>query len=267
MSGIYVIIAFLFGTFIGSFLDVIVFRLNTGRGIGGRSHCMTCGKTLTPGELIPVVSYCVQKGKCRVCKARISFENPLMELLTGATFALIFWKFRFFILNSYPHYQWVVLYTIVIFSILLIIFFYDLKHKIIPNSMVYPFIILSFFSPFIFSFTHVLSYQIDWTTYLSGILVALPLFLLWLVSSGRWIGFGDVKLALGLGFFLGLYSGIAALMMSFWIGAIASIILLIIKGKKFTMKSEIPFAPFIVIALAIAFFASIDVFSFAHLFS
>ena len=83
MLNIFLILFFIFGTLIGSFLNVVIFRLNTGKGVGGRSMCMNCGKTLHAHELVPVLSYIFQLGKCRGCKTKISIQYPVVEAITG----------------------------------------------------------------------------------------------------------------------------------------------------------------------------------------
>ncbi|MBX4211124.1 hypothetical protein KW783_04110, partial [Candidatus Parcubacteria bacterium] len=97
-------------------------------------------------------------------------------------------------------------------------------------------------------------------------------FLLWLVSGGRWIGFGDAKLAAGIGWLLGLAYGLSALFLAFWIGAAFSIVYIAISRlflgqKNLTMKSEIPFAPFLIAALFIVFLFHIDVVGLTRLFA
>jgi leader peptidase (prepilin peptidase)/N-methyltransferase len=260
MAYIFWLITFLFGTFVGSFLNVVILRLNTGRTLGGRSHCQSCGKTLGAHELIPVLSYCVQRGKCTNCNSRISAQYPIVEALTGLLFASIFWKFQVFLFTFFPYFVLISAYLILIFTILMVIFFYDLRHQIIPNALSYTFILLAFFVPFVLSNTMMMPYTWSLMTFLSGPLVALPLFLLWAVSKGQWLGFGDVKLATGIGYMLGISGGFASLMLSFWIGGIVGVILLVIgrNSKKLTLKTAVPFAPFLIVGCALAFFCSIN---------
>lgn len=267
----YLLMIFLFGTFVGSFLNVVAYRFNTGRTLGGRSHCPHCAKTLGPHELIPVVSYCIQGGKCRNCKGSISPQYPIVELATGILFVLIFTKFQFFLFTFYQYFVLLAAFFGLIFTILLVIFIYDMRHQIIPNSLVYPFIALSFFAPFVLSNTMAVPYSWSLMTFISGPLVALPLFLLWAVSKGRWLGFGDVKLATGMGYLLGVSSGYAALMLSFWIGGILGVVLLLIgkhgpKGMRYTKETALPFAPFLIVGCAIAFFCALDLIRLVSLF-
>ena len=134
-----------------------------------------------------------------------------------------------------------------------------MRHKIIPDNLVYPFIGLSFIGLFLSEFGVFSPHIASLNSVFAGFLVALPLFLLFIVSRGRWLGFGDVKLALGLGFMLGTSRGFAALMLAFFIGAVVGVFLLIGKNKL-NMKSEVPFAPFLVIATILVFFFDIHFF-------
>jgi prepilin signal peptidase PulO-like enzyme (type II secretory pathway) len=106
--------------------------------------------------------------------------------------------------------------------------------------------------------------NIFYLTLLAGPVLFLPFFILWIVSNGRWIGLGDGKLALGFGWMLGLDYGLSAIVLAFWIGAVVSIFLIArerlnLKKKQLTMKSEIPFAPYLILGYAIVYFLSIDV--------
>jgi leader peptidase (prepilin peptidase)/N-methyltransferase len=126
------IFVFLFGLIVGSFLNVLIYRFNTGQNITGRSHCFSCGKTLKPSHLIPVISFLWQKGKCAYCKSSIAWQYPAVELTTGLLFVL-----AASLATSITYFFWLVF----IFSILLVITVYDLRHKIIPDLYVYLFIV------------------------------------------------------------------------------------------------------------------------------
>ncbi len=255
MGLIYVFI-FIFGTMIGSFLNVVVDRFNTGRGLGGRSKCDSTGKTLAWYELIPVFSYLAQGGKSLHSKTKISIQYPLVEAGTGILFVLIFQKFWPMIYRFPNHFMLGLFFYFFIFSLLIAIFTYDIKHKIIPNLFVWKFNIIALLSVLFFYPTAL--------TLLAGPLVASPLFLLWAVSKGKWLGFGDVKLALGMGWLLGLSGGFAALLISFWIGAVLGVFILIIKKSK---NHELPFAPFLVLATALSFLYNIDMNSIGRFFT
>jgi len=252
-------IIFVFGTIIGSFLNVVILRYNTGMSITkGRSMCFSCGKSLTWYELVPLFSYLFLRGKCSVCKSKISSQYPLVEFTTGLLFVLSF--MRFGLSPMLPIYMLTV-------SVLIAMAVYDLKHKIIPDGMVYLFVILSlvtlFFSTGHFSLPDILDFM-------SGPILFSFFAFFFLVSSGRWMGFGDAKLALGVGWFLGFEGGIYAITMAFWIGAIFSIILLLLQKFSFlksrlTMKSELPFAPFIILGFFLNFFTGYTMYNIINL--
>jgi len=284
------IFIFILGTIIGSFLNVVILRLGTrsltltnSKGLTSRSVCFSCNKTLKWYELIPILSFFIQRGHCRTCYSKISWQYPIVEILTGAVFLLIFSYFRnfsYFVETSsgllITNYQLLItLYYWLIFSILITISIYDFRHKIIPNKLVFWFIVLSLFS--VFFELGILNLFGNWKLeignfsnhVLTEVILALPLFLIWLLSKGRLMGLGDAKLALGIGFLLGLSKGIVAFVLSFWIGAIFGILLII--ASRFiraylrsyprfsaSMKSEIPFGPFLIISTFIVFLFDLD---------
>lgn len=235
-------IIFILGLFIGSFLNVVIYRYQTGWGLGGRSMCLSCGKTLHWYELFPILSYIFLCGKCGKCKSKISIQYPLVEISTAVVFVLLANKF----LTS-DVISWVTLapliYGMFMASLLIVIAVYDIRHKIIPNAFVYTFIVVAFFGMFANAYGIVTPTLLD---AFAGILLPLPFYLLWVLSRGRLMGFGDIKLMAGMGFFLGLSGGVSALMIAFWIGAIISIVLLALTHSRYTMKSEVPFGPFLV---------------------
>lgn len=264
---------FILGTLIGSFLNVVILRYNTGKNIFGhreRSVCFSCSRKLPWYDLIPVFSFVCLRAKCRGCKSLISWQYPAVEILTGLIFAGIFWQLYSQSLSLSDIAIRFFVYALV-WSVLIVITVYDLRHKIIPDAFVFAFIALSLVSSFFFPYFL--------TTFANGVVAGILFFCffagLWLVSRGRWLGFGDAKLILGVGFLLGLDRGLTAVVLSFWIGAVVSLVLLafswLIRQKViqrsrlrrrfglFTMKSEIPFAPFIILGTLIAFFFEIDV--------
>ncbi len=231
---------FIFGTIVGSFLNVVILRYNSGESIiKNSSKCFSCRERLKWYEMIPVLSFIFQRGRCRHCKSKISWQYPIVELLTGLVFLLIFLKFQFTLVTSY---------YFVVFSILIIISVYDLRHQIIPNLLVYIFDILAFLNLLLIT-----NYELRITNFLAGLCFFAFFALIWLLSKGRAMGFGDAKLALGIGWFLGLNKGIFALLLSFWLGAIVGIFLLIFFNKKYNIKSSIPFGPFLAMGAAVAF--------------
>ena len=270
-------IFFIFGLIIGSFLNVVIFRFNTQqtffKTFGGRSGCLSCQNQLTWYELIPVFSFLGLRGRCKNCKTKISFQYPAVELLTGLIFALLFFKFQDLLFFNTLSFVFTYAYYAIIFSLLLVIAVYDLKHKIIPDllSIVLGILALAglfFFHPnatFVFP---ALSFHFPTLLeFLAGPIIAFPFVFFWLVSSGRWMGLGDAKLAISLGWLLGLSLALSGVVFAFWVGAIAGVGLLIFSrldssrlARKYGMKSEIPFAPYLVFGASLAFLFGMSLF-------
>ncbi len=263
---------FILGLIIGSFLNVVIYRINTKKSLGGRSACMSCQSKLSWYELIPVFSFFTLMGRCRSCKTKISIQYPLVELASGLIFATLFFKFsnqcgpamggEFISCLFTPMLVITYIYYAFMFSLLLVITTYDLKHKIIPDKLSLLFGVLAFLGLFFFNahsydsfYPHIPSIL----EFSSGVLIALPFALLWLISSGRWMGLGDAKLVLGLGWFLGLSRALSAVVLGFWSGAIVGILFIIF--SKYKMKSELPFAPYLALGAFSAFIFGLSLFA------
>ncbi len=247
------ILPFVFGVIVGSFLNVVSLRFNTGMTVGGRSKCLSCGNELGWKELIPIVSFAVQKGACKKCKSKISWQYPLVEFAAGAVFVLLF--------IIYPPLTLLTAMTTLIYVVatclLIVISVYDIKHKIIPDQFVYAFVLASLVNLAVggSSWLHVPSIS----AFVAGPLLALPFALIWLLSKGSWMGLGDAKLVLGIGWFLGIGAGANAIIVSFWIAALASIIWLFATYKRFKPRTEIPFGPYLIIGMYLVLLFRIEV--------
>jgi leader peptidase (prepilin peptidase)/N-methyltransferase len=229
---------------------------------------MTCNRNLRWYELIPVLSFLIQKGKCRRCASKISHQYPLVELVTGLVFTLISFKFLPIIDVSFWLYFLTTVVFVFIFSLLIVISVYDLRHKIIPDKLVFLFIFISFVSIFInYSGVGSIFTYPTLINFISGPLLSLPFVLLWLLSRGKFMGLGDGKLILGIGWMLGLFAGLGAVILSFWIGTVVSLSIMYLSKKKMNMKTEIPFAPFLIASTLITFLFNLDIFSLSKLFS
>lgn len=259
MITILAFIFFIFGLIIGSFLNVVICRYNTRRSFGGRSNCMSCQIELCWYELIPLISFLVLGGRCLNCKTKISIQYPLVELITGFIFAALFLKFQDVFFASTFIFAVTYAYYATMFSLLVVIAAYDLKHKIIPDSLALIFGALAFTGLFFFNDYGFYFHFPGLLEFLSGVFIALPFAFVWLVSRGIWMGLGDAKLAIGLGWLLGLSRILSGAILAFWSGAIVGL-LLIIFSKKHSMKSEIPFAPFLVWGSFLAFLFELHIF-------
>ncbi len=258
MTTIFIIFAILLGAIIGSFLNVVILRYGTGRGVNGRSGCMSCGYKLRWFDLVPVISWVMLAGKCRQCRSKISKQYPLVELATAALFGLVahYVSGLDIVLTMIP---FVFAWYAIIASLLVVIFVYDMRHKIIPDGLSFTFMGMAFAQTLCILPPQFWLSPIAWLDLLAGPIIAAPFFLIWYFSGGRLMGFGDIKLMLGIGWFLGFGAGISAIVLAFWIGAVFSLLLILAhrlkKGaSRITMKQEIPFAPFLILGILIQFF-------------
>ena len=232
----FLIFIFILGLIIGSFLNVVICRLETKESIFfARSKCPQCGAVLKWHDLIPVISFLIQKGKCQYCKKKISWQYPVVELLTGLIFLLIFNKFGFEDLL-------VSCFLFLVSCFLIIIFVYDLKYYIIPDKIIYPAIIIALLFNLFNYKLQIINYELL-KVLLSAFIPAVFFLGLILISKGKWMGLGDVKLAFLMGLILGWPGILITLLLSFFSGAIIGVCLILF-GKK-ELKSQIPFGPFL----------------------
>ena len=262
---------FIVGLFVGSFLNVVIMRWGTGKSfVTGRSVDVGTGKTLPWYDLVPILSFICLRGRSRFSGKMLSIQYPVVELITSLLFAGTYWKLFG---TEFPYsvdmlsVSLLFLYLFII-SVLVVIAFYDLRTKIIPNSLVYIFIFLSGLVLFMHYGLELFT-RVGFLEILAGPILWFPFAFLWFVSRGAWMGYGDAKLAWGIGWFLGLLLGISAVILSFWIGAIISLALIGLKkllderlsflSENFTIKSEVPFAPFLVAGTLIVFYFNINV--------
>ncbi|MDP3093949.1 MAG: prepilin peptidase [bacterium] len=261
--GLLYLFVFVLGLTIGSFLNCLIYRLETGQGfVSGRSFCPSCRHLLGWKDLIPVLSFILLKGRCRYCKKKISWQYPLVEILTGLIFLLIF-NFSAFAqdFGGQAIFQFSnLVYLLVISSLLIVVFVFDLKHYLIPDEIIYSAIVVSgiwyLVSSIIFGLYT--KYEILNTIY-SSFGVALFFWLIHYLSQGRAMGFGDVKLAFLMGLLLGFPKILVALFFAFSTGAAIGLGLMVFKKK--TLKSELPFGPFLAAGTLFALFLGTRVFN------
>ena len=228
------ILWFFLGTFVGSFLNVLILRGSWKLAGDGRSRCPGCHKNLSWFELIPIISFLFQRGRCRGCNKKISYIYPFVEVLTGVTFLLAF-IYSISILN------------IVIACLLIVLSVIDFRDKEVPDEFLIQLALLGFLSAV---------FSVDPSTSLIAGLVAVPFFFLWWVSKERWMGEADGIIALACGWTLAsIPAAISFFMLTFWIGAIVSIPIYLYSLFKKKIIREVPLIPFMALSwLAILLF-------------
>ncbi len=256
-----------FGAIIGSFLNVLIYRMHTGRSLNGRSHCLSCGRLLRWYHLVPVVSYLALRGRCGHCGARFTARYAAVEVFTASLFALA-------ALVAVDVVDLLLLWTIM--SVLVVVVVYDLRHLIIPDELVIVLTLLVTARSGYWAWLYLESALPFLATAVAGFAVAGFFFLLWYISGGRWLGFGDVKLSFPLTLLVGSAGAFSMVVLSFWVGAGVSLALLGLgtlgkqlrgkttvwfAGAALTMKSAVPFAPFLVAGALLVFFYHVDVLS------
>lgn len=273
MITISLLIMFVLGLTIGSFLNVVIYWLESSRqppatsrqekrqNLFGRSFCPNCKHALGFWDLIPLFNWLFLRARCRYCEEKISVQYPLVELGTGLIFSISYsYSLSVIGIRNLPtvngQLQTIFGYgaTVLLLTVnclLLIVFTYDLKHKIIPDKIIYPAIALAavyqiFSNQFsIFNYSFLISI-------VSAILAGGFFYFLAAISDGKWMGGGDIKLVFLMGLLLGFPNILVALFLGFFLGAIVGISLMVLNKAK--MKSEIPFGPFLIAGTWIALF-------------
>ncbi|HLC99503.1 MAG TPA: prepilin peptidase [Patescibacteria group bacterium] len=232
---------FLFGTAIGSFLNVVVLRAPRNISIvSDRSHCPRCKHKLAAWDLVPVFSFLFLRGRCRYCKKKISWQYPLVEASLGIIFIAGFFVFgvsvQFFLFAVYS-------------SFLVAIFILDYTKYIIPDFLSVPAMLAALAGSFIIVLTNRQTFTISDFSAIAGnlgwaVLIGGGFFLAqFLISRGRWVGGGDIRLGVVMGLMLGFPVIIAALGLAYVVGAFWSLGLMAMKRK--TIKDALPFGTFL----------------------
>lgn len=241
-------LVFLYGLLIGSFLNAWIWRTHTNRQISkGRSICPHCKHTLAWHDLIPLFSWLWLKGKCRYCKKKISVQYPLVELATA-----LLWVGLAVAIHPVGLYGYIELGVWFAISALLIAsFVYDAKWMLLPDQFTIPAIIIAAgwlaTRWLVFGQSGLAMQQLIGATLFGGVF-----FLLWFGSRGKWLGDGDIRLAVLMGLILTPSQLIMAIFLSFNLGAIVGLILL--ARHKAKRGSAIAFGPFLIIGTFLGFF-------------
>ncbi len=234
------------GLAVGSFLNVVIYRVPRGDSIvRPRSSCPTCGAPIREKDNIPVISWLALRGRCRDCQAPISIRYPLVELACGALFAGTAARFG---------YQWDLPAYLVLFAGLLALSCIDVERMILPRKIVYPVTVL------VAALLLVAAAETGkWHDYLIGIICAVGWWIVFFVmhrASPRVLGFGDVRLSLVLGLSLG-WLGVGYVLLGFFsanlVGAVVGVTLIV--SKQMERQSRVPYGVFLASGCAIAVFA------------
>jgi len=244
----------------GSFLNMALARLNTGRSWGGRSHCMTCSHELAWYDLLPVISFVTLLGRCRYCGVSMGVRYLVLELLTVAwvlgMWFVLGWGAPFIIAS-------------LVGGVLLLISFYDLRHMIIPDVLLLLLTALTLLGILISGWDVGFTYQAVVGSFTGDRLIAmvglpLPFFIMWLVTGGRAMGFGDIKMMAWMGLSLGLWGGVEALFIAVWLGGLFGLMVMLLRGcvrlgfittprfKARLRESAIPFGPFLALGFMLS---------------
>ena len=228
MDWILILTILVLGLSIGSFLNVVIFRLGKKRGIFlGRSECANCGHLLKWPDLIPILSFVILKGRCRYCKRQISWVYPSVEIITAVAFL------SFIYLGAVFNHR--TIYGLILISGLIVIVFSDLLEMWIPDKIIIPLAILALIANMT---------QPDLSLKIATALVIGSLFaIISLASKGRSMGLGDAKLVFFMGLALGYPLGVAAVLISIWVAALVGIGMVI--AKRGTMKTALPLGTFL----------------------
>ena len=253
-----ILIFFIGGLLIGSFLNVVVYRIQEAESLLGRSYCPKCKKKISWYDNIPLLSFILLRFHCRNCREKISWQYPLVELLTGMLFLAV--GMKFFDPNDVSTF-FLTAYYLAIISFLIVILVYDFLYMEIPGLALWPAILLAVMFNFwgglgVWGDVGILGSRI-----FSGALAAAVGFLFFFslvaVSREKWMGMGDAYLAILLGLILGWPVILLALFLSFLFGATYGIILIL--ARKKSLKSQIPFAPFLIFGTIISIFFSMPI--------
>ncbi len=248
----FVFFTFLAGACVGSFVNVIALRSISGQAmIADRSRCPRCQKTLRWYELVPLFSFIFLGGRCYSCRQPISLQYPIVEILTGIVLVAL-------LLSVQPEQFLGQIISFIIFCILLVLLIIDQHTFLLPDFFIVLLAIAVLLWP-------TLADTVSERSMFFGVIIGAGfLFLLWLITRGRGIGLGDVKLMIPLGLLLGGAGSVVLLFFAFVIGGLYGLYLLL--SGKATPKTALPFGPFLIaVAFVLLLWPDITT-SFWHLF-
>lgn len=237
--GMELVLLFVIGVCVGSFLNVAVFRTHEEDSmVKGRSKCQSCEIPLGVRDLIPVVSYMALRGRCRRCKSVISWQYPLVELTTGFLFVLLYLTPNLsYVANLGLEGSILFLRDLVFVTFLILLFVYDLRYMLLPDKFTIPAMIVALLLNLVLGF-------ISPELMISGAFILGGFFWVqYVISKGAWVGGGDIRLGALMGLMLGLWQGLVALFLAYIIGALVAVGLL--ATGKADRKTQLPFGVFL----------------------
>jgi len=236
---------FVIGLMLGSFMGVIVKRLEKPKTIIAKpSHCEFCQRNLKPIDLIPLVSFAVNLGKCRYCHKKIGWFYPVVELNVALALAI-----NYQVVFARTQNIWAVIFSSIIVFCLVLAIWTDINYMVIPDTVTSCILASALVLFFTFNF--------NFNQFLGAIIGSGFLAIMALAGRGKWMGWGDVKIMLGIGLWLGYPLIISQLLVSFMLGGFISALLLAFKIKK--IKDIIPFGPFLIIATLIIYWLNFSI--------
>ncbi|MDP2736969.1 MAG: prepilin peptidase [bacterium] len=247
------IFVFLFGLIIGSFLNCLIWRLHKKEGLMNRSYCPKCNQQIAWYDNIPVLSFVMLGGKCRQCGKTISWQYPMVELMVGILFVMAF-------INNFQtifpalamqggtsnfQFLMLILRDFFLISVMTVIFIYDLRWYLILDIVALPACLVMLI------FNLILGFSL-WNLLISGIIGGSFFLIQFVISKGKWIGGGDIRLGLLIGLSLGWPGVLVAIIISYFIGSVVGIGLILAGKKKW--GSEVPLGVFLAVGTIITLF-------------
>lgn len=259
------VLMFILGSVIGSFVGAMTWRMKTNRDwVRGRSECECCHHKLAVIDLIPIFSYLILGGRCRYCHKKISRSTLALELAGGSAFLVSTMLFPSMVYQEWldplvsfqllkPMLSLAIGLWLVCLTIMMALFIYDLRWRLLPNKLVFPLIVISLLLSAVMNLGLAHVSLMDWLITLGlGMLPITGVYgILYLLSRGRWIGLGDVKLGIAIGLLISWWGGVLVLFLSNLLASLASVPGLL--KRRISGASEIPFGPFLLVATYLVF--------------
>ncbi len=256
---------FVVGLCVGSFVNVVILRFGFGETNQSRSHCMACATQIRWYDLLPVVSFTLLRGRCRVCGSALSRQYPLVEGAVGFLFLLTFISMPP-VLSLWSVVAFVAF--LVFLAALVALVAYDIRHTLVPLPFIYVLAASAFFAALAQSLSaHSLEPLFE--SILGGGGLFLFFFCIIAVTRGKGMGMGDAYVAACAGLLLGLWRGIEAVMLGVWSATAIYLLILLLSSLfsktrllpssfRVTMKTELPFVPFLALGILLALFTNIS---------